>query len=67
MLFVALVICGAMAEFTAKDMHSLKRLGDFAVSSSGKIVYTVSKWVRFRSLYDVIHRPKLISGRNPYH
>jgi dipeptidyl aminopeptidase/acylaminoacyl peptidase len=39
----ALLYCVA-AEYTAKDMHSLARLGNFAVSPKGVLVYTVSQW-----------------------
>jgi hypothetical protein len=42
-LAVALGCC--MAEFTAKDMHSLARLGQFDVNAPGDIVYSVSQWV----------------------
>lgn len=46
-LLLAFAIVGSCAaQFTAKDMHSLKRLGGFAAASSSNIVYTVSHWVR---------------------
>lgn len=44
-LLAACLVACAVAEFTATDMHSLARLGDYAISSSNQAVYTVSQWV----------------------
>lgn len=49
-VLLAALVCGAMAQLTAKKMHQLNRLMDYAISDSDEIVYAYSHWVRLENL-----------------
>lgn len=69
-LFVLLaLVLGVTAQFSARDMLKLPKIGDYAFSPEVQLVYSVSQWVRLdkmllHTMTGVILRSIVILRRN---